>query len=528
MTAVTGPADSATPPVGAPPASASSLARNVLSNWVAMALAILSTFFVTPIVISALRQEQYGVWSFLNGLLAYSDLLYLGLGAALIKNVAALRANANQAGLNRIASVVVSVYSVLGVVCLAAFGSLSLLIPSLLAEPLSPATQTAASTACFLLGVQLVFSFIGSGFSGVLFGMDRFDLINAVRIVAIIGRAVAIVATIGGPAPLITLAIITAATAAAECLGLAWLAFRVDRQLVIKPTRPTARELAFLYGFGIQSFIVLLATSLIAYTDTTVIGVMLGASSVALYALPLQLVEYIRVAASGAAGVLLPRLTVLAEQREWERLRSSYITGTRGVLFLSSFMIANMMVLGAPFLSIWVGDEFGSHVQWVIVCLAMATWLHILSVVIPFGFYQAINTLGIPAVALLVEAAANLGLSVMLASRLGIVGVALGTLIPAATVSCFVLPPYLWRRLGIPVRAALAGIAPSVLLLATVSGTQWALGLVVGATSYLHLAARVVLTMPVALGIFRMTFPADERHWVENELRRLVSSPPRA
>jgi O-antigen/teichoic acid export membrane protein len=501
---------------------ASSLARNVLSNWLAMALGVLSTFFVTPIVISALQKEQYGVWSFLNGLLAYSDLLYLGLGAALIKSVAALRAANNQSGLNRIASVVVSVYSVLGLVCLVVFGTLSVMVPHLLAEPMSPSTQTAAVTACWLLGVQLIFSFIGSGFSGVLFGLDRFDLINGVRIVAIVVRAVSIVLTIAGPAPMVTLAIITTLTTGFECLALAWLAFRVDRTLVIRPTKPTGQELRYLYGFGIQSFIVLFATSLIAYTDTTVIGVMLGASSVAIYVLPLQLIEYIRVAASGAAGVLLPRLTVLAETQAWDRLRSAYVTGTRGVMFLSTFMIANMMVLGSAFLRIWAGNEFGTQVEWVIVCLAMATWLHILSVVIPFGFYQAIGSLVVPAVALITEALVNLGLSVAFAPRFGILGVAIGTLIPAATVSCFVLPPYLWKRLGVAPMAALRGIAPSVVLLVVLVGTQVALGLVVADSSYLRLAARVGLTMPIALLVFALMFPEEERRWLRGELAKAV------
>ena len=55
------------------------------ANWIASLLSIVYALFITPIVIKALNKDLYGVWSFLNGLLAYSSLLYVGLGAAFIK-----------------------------------------------------------------------------------------------------------------------------------------------------------------------------------------------------------------------------------------------------------------------------------------------------------------------------------------------------------------------------------------------------------------------------------------------------------
>ena len=75
-----------------------SLARNVLSNWIGIPITVAYGLVITPIIVRALDTELYGVWSFLNGLLMYSDLLYVGLGSALIKYVAQHRANDDQAG----------------------------------------------------------------------------------------------------------------------------------------------------------------------------------------------------------------------------------------------------------------------------------------------------------------------------------------------------------------------------------------------------------------------------------------------
>ena len=128
-----------------------SLARDVLSNWIGIPLTVAYGLIITPIVVRALDTELYGVWSFLNGLLVYSDLLYVGLGSALIKYVAQLRANDDQPGMNRLFSVVFGIYGVIGIVCWGVMIGISAVVPSLFAEPLSagaarPAWRRSAPT----------------------------------------------------------------------------------------------------------------------------------------------------------------------------------------------------------------------------------------------------------------------------------------------------------------------------------------------------------------------------------------------
>lgn len=501
------------PPVSSAGREHGSLARNVLSNWLTMAFAIVATFVATPVLVGALQRERYGIWSFLNGLLVYSDLLYLGLGAAVIKRVAACRARGDQAGLNRVSSVVVSIYVGLGLICFVTLATLSVFLPYLFARPLSADVITSARYACILLGGQLLFSFAGSGFMGNLLGFDRFDVVNAIRMASIVGRTTAILTLVRRGDPLVTLACIAAATAAFEVACASLLAWRVNPRLRVRMVRPQLHELRLLYSFGLQSFALLFATTLIGYTDTTVIGLTLGAASVAVYALPLQLVEYVRVVADGISGVLLPRLTIMVERGDGAAVQAAYARSARSVMFLTAFVAAHMIAMGPSFLTLWVGAEFGNQSQWVIVCLSGAMLFHVFAVVVPAGFYQAMGLLRLPALVLLAEAVANLALSVFLAPRMGIVGVAIGTLIPAAVVSCFVLPPYLWRRLRLSLVSGWSGLVPAVVVFVGTLCLQWLLQTAVGDSSYVRLAARVVLTLPPSGLIFVLLFPQDDRRW---------------
>ena len=490
-----------------------SLARNVLSNWIGIPVSLAYGLIITPIVVRALDKELYGVWSFLNGLLVYSDLLYVGLGSALIKYVAQHRANDNQDSMNRLFSVVTGIYGVLGIVCCGIMIAISTQVPYLFAQPLSPEAARAASATCVMLGVQLLFIFIGSAFSGLISGHDRYDLVNVVGISAIALRFVATPFIVqSGQDPLFRLAAMTATVAAIQTLLLAAIAYRLIPRLSLRLVRWQRDELLVLYGFGLPSFFIMFAARIVSFSDTTIVGIMLGASSVALYTLPLQLMEYAKTAVGGFTGVLLPRLTALTTRGDAVALRNAFLSTTRIACFLTAWLTATLMAIGPAFLNRWIGHSFGTPVQWVLVFLAVAALGQVLSTHAPLAFYQAMHLVLFPARVLVLEALLNLALSIWLAPRLGLTGVALATALPALFMSAIVLPPYICRKLAVPIRTYLAaGVFPGALMFLTTAVVVYLSGWVITAESYPAIAARAALSVPVALLVFVVTFPQEER-----------------
>jgi O-antigen/teichoic acid export membrane protein len=498
-----------------------SLLRNVLSNYLVLGVSLSYSLVITPIVVGALDKELYGVWSFLNGIVAYSDLLYMGLGSALIKYVAQFRANDDIVGINRLVSVVATIYGAIGLACLAAWTGMSGLIPTVFGEPLQTEAVRTASAVCILLGAQLLFAFVGSAFSGLLSGYDRYDLLNGITLLCLGIRFVAVPLLVQPDRqPMLTLAALTTAVAALQTAFLTVVSFRYVPGLSVQLRWPRLDELKWLYGFGIQSFFIMLASKLISYTDTTVIGVMLGAVNVALYTLPLQLIEYGRFFVASFYGVLLPRLTVLVARGEMTEVREAYLSATRIAGLLAGWIFGGLIGLGPAFLNRWVGPEFGSPVQWVIVYLAIATFGQILASQVSFAFYQALHRVSFPALVLMAEAVVNLVLSLWLAPRLGITGVALATAVPALLVTTVVLPPYVCRLLNLPLptlirRSVLPGIAMAV---ATLAGL-WVAGRMVPGESYQAILSRMMFTLPIAALLFRLTIPMHEQQALWHRLR---------
>jgi O-antigen/teichoic acid export membrane protein len=208
-----------------------------------------------------------------------------------------------------------------------------------------------------------------------------------------------------------------------------------------------------------------MAVKLVSYTDQTVIGLTLGAASVALFALPLQLIEYGRVLINGIGAVLLPRLTVLEMKRDIRGLGNAYVEVSRMTCAVAAFINVQLIMLGPAFLARWVGHEFAAPAPVILLCLGIASVLQAVSIQAPLPFLQATRHLTLPAIVLLAEGVVNVALSLALIPRFGLNGVALGTLIPSFFISFLVIPFFVCRRLDVrPARLVSHAILPAFLV----------------------------------------------------------------
>src|ERR1700687_3337874 len=63
------------------------IAQNILSNWFALVVATAVGFFLSPYVVHHLGNLAYGVWVLVSSLVAYINLLDLGLQSAVVRFV---------------------------------------------------------------------------------------------------------------------------------------------------------------------------------------------------------------------------------------------------------------------------------------------------------------------------------------------------------------------------------------------------------------------------------------------------------
>ena len=488
-----------------------SLTRNVVMGWTSTVVGAAVAFALTPLVVATLDRELYGIWAFLNSLIIYSNLLYLGLGASFLRQFSEAVGRDDIGTQSRLLAVALTVYTGIGLMCVVGALAASPFIPQMFATPLTTASARAASTTMALLGVRLLFAFPGTAFQALIASHGRLDLVAGISLVCGIVRTVAIVWTLSLPSPLIGLAIVTVADAILMLPLFVWTCRLVAPHVKARFAMPTRGELRSLYGFGFQAFFVQIALLVIAYTDTALIGMLLGPAAVTLYVLPLQLVEYSRVLVGGITQSLLPELSALKARGNFAQLKVVYLRAARTCAALSVFINVHLVLLGPAFLVLWVGPSFTEQAFPILLFLGIAATLAAVSTQVLIPFYQALDLLRVLVGIILTEAVLNIVLSLWLATTVGVWGVALATALPALAVTMVLAPKYMLPRLDVRLGEFFRHVLLPAAALAAVSiVTQQVLSLWIGQGSYAVMALRVACSTAVSLPVVAITFPRHE------------------
>ena len=94
--------------------------KGVILSYVLMIFEVLSTLFITPLIISSLGDAEYGVYKLISSITGYFLLLDLGMGNAVIKYTAKYKESNDKENSQKFVGVCIFFYTIISiiVVCL--------------------------------------------------------------------------------------------------------------------------------------------------------------------------------------------------------------------------------------------------------------------------------------------------------------------------------------------------------------------------------------------------------------------------
>jgi O-antigen/teichoic acid export membrane protein len=285
-------------------------------------------------------------------------------------------------------------------------------------------------------------------FTAVLGGYEKYVAINIVNSLSYIGRAVFIVLTLRAGWGLTALAFGTLGMSLAV-LAAKWAVcgFRI-RELRLSLRFAHWGTMKMLIGYGIPSIVITVSSLVRTKFDNVIIGRFVDVGAVAVYGVASMIIQYFFNAINTGIGVITPRFARLGGRARKGEQQSLF---TRS-LFVGSVLACGggmMIVLfGGRFISFWVGDGFEAAVP--VLWILTAAYVPELAQSSGFGLLLAENKHRGLAKLSLVEAVANLSISIALVIRFGIVGAALGTAIPMMVTKLIVQPVLVSRAVGLP------------------------------------------------------------------------------
>ena len=165
------------------------------------------------------------------------------------------------------------------------------------------------------------------------------------------------------------------------------------------------------------------------WLDALVIGAFLAPQFITYFAVAARLLEYAKNSLRAATTVLTPAVSAFEARGDSRAIRAVFIDSTRYVLWFILPVQAGLHLLGKPFLALWMGPEYGGWSYPTLVILALPLSL-LMSQSVSGRVLYGLGQLRWFTVVVVLEAVANLLLSLALVRPFGIEGVAWGTTIP--------------------------------------------------------------------------------------------------
>jgi O-antigen/teichoic acid export membrane protein len=438
-----------TPPGKVPESRISGFLRNMTSNWVAILVNVALSFVLAPITVASLGNVYYGIWTLLMQFTGYLWLFDFGVRESVVKYVAQHHASGAP---DRVASTVhtaVSIYSLVAAVAMAGSVALAVALPHFFNIPAD--AVSAARVTTLLAGATVAQSFVFNVYVGVLMGLEKFYLMARLGVIFSIGRAIVVFALLSAGYGIIPLAIVQFLVTLASNLIIYRMCVAQLPYVSLRWVRPAREQAMTLLNYGKYVLVANLGDKIVFATDSIIIGMFLPISAVTYFAIGSSLIDYFRSFIISLGTLLNPLSSSLEARNRNDTIGLVVLSSAKFMVILGLPVCIGFIILGERFIDLWMGAEYGLPAGQILAILA-AGHLAGLPYYTISGVLQGLGRHRILAMSRVFEGIANLLLSLFLVRKYGLIGVALGTVIPHVIVVCVILPIFLPRVVSINLR----------------------------------------------------------------------------
>lgn len=437
------------------------LLTGTLTGYVLLGITIVLGIFLMPFTMSHLGQSNYGLWMLVASMTAYFQLLDLGYGNGLVRQITQADAQGDENGVNEVLSTFLVVYGALGLVALAATALLALTVLPRFPN-LSPEQIPTAQWVLGILGFRMAIGFPMGIFGAVTTARQRFALTGSVAIAVALLQAAATFLILRAGYGLVPLVAATTSLNVLSYVAYAAVARQTFPGMRLSPSLFSRRQVREVTAFSFYLFLISIAIHVGTSVDNLIIGAFAGTSAIAVYTVALRLAEYQRQLCGQFSGFLFPLMVRFDASGDGEAMRATLVDGTRLALGLVSGVTVCLLAFGGDIVTFWMGPGFSGSI--------VPLYLLALAGVIVVAQGPAGNSLlatgrhRLVAGVSILNILLNIVLSLALVSRYGLTGVAFGTTIPYIVLNAGIVMPVAARAVNIPVFAFFASVlTPSLM-----------------------------------------------------------------
>lgn len=403
------------------------LKSGVVLSYLSMGLGSITSIIYTPIMLSLLGQNEYGLYTLVSSVVVYLSTLSLAFNSSYVRYYSRLKAQNNDEGISNLNGMFMLVFIILGIVALIAGGILTFFVGDIFKEKLTPDEVGTAKILMALLVVNVAVSFPFSVFTSYITANERYFFLKLLNLIKVIIN------------PFVILPILLMGyKSIGMVVGTVALNICIEIVNLIYALKVTKMKFGFKhFDFALLKDIAIFSSFILINIvvdqvnwniDKFLLGIYHGSVSVAIYGVAAQLNSYFQQVPSTISSVFVPRVhRLVAQSTDNKEISILFSKVGRIQYIVVAFVILNYIFYGREFIKFWAGEQYNDS-------YITALFL-ILSMVIPL-----IQNLGIeirraknlhkqPAIFMIFISLINLCISIPLCKHFGPVGCAIGTFI---------------------------------------------------------------------------------------------------
>lgn len=380
---------------------------------------ILSGLIYTPWMIHEIGQANYGLYMLTISLISMFAMDF-GLDAAVSRFMSKYLAEGDEARASRFLGVAYKLFMMLALALFILLSIVYWFLDSVYAG--LTATELEKLKVLYVIaGLFIVVSFPTKPFSGILVSHEQFLFSSVLHLAEKVATVILMVIALLLGYELYALVLVTAFVGTIVLI--------VEYVFIRRKTtvRPNFRErdrgiYKDIFGFMTWSTVTLVAQRFILNITPSLLGMLAGSASIALFSVGMVIEGYVWTIASALGFLFLPKVSRMITRNDRSAIAMLFVRIGRIQLYIVGLIVLSFLILGREFMQLWVGDTFRD--SYAIALLLIAPSLVTLTQDIGNTTLIAENKVKYRAYASLIVASISMTLSPLLIPMYGPIGAA--------------------------------------------------------------------------------------------------------
>ena len=419
------------------------------SGYVGVVIRMLLGLVLFRTMFQQFSHAQFGFWTLLWSLFGYGILLDFGFGFTAQRAVAEKTATGDIAGLSKLLSTIL--WTFIGMALLLLLFFLAIRDPFLARLGVLDVDRAQFGRAYVVFFIGLAIMFPLGVFPEMLRGLQRIDLANWVSILTTLINFCFLYWGLKQHWDIAVLMGISVATSMLPSSIAAVLVIQRLPGVSFSPKNFEWRSVKAQMSFSIAAYLITFSNMLMGNTDQLVISMTLGVALIAVYQAGYKMADMLGTFSGQLQQVLSPAAAAMHARGDESGLRHLLLQSSRLTFLIVTPCYLLSAVYLAPLIRLLTGMASVPQETW---WIGQALLLAVYSSQLTSGCSKRVLMMSGEQKSLLwisiAEGLANLVLSIILVFRMGVLGVAIGTMIPTILIGWLWVIPLTIKKLKLP------------------------------------------------------------------------------